>query len=61
MLDWIVGRITDLLIAFVIATAVMWYALVEYPEIFPQHVVSYWESVIPSAAQQTHTAQVQPQ
>lgn len=47
MFKWMVSRVTDLLIAFTLATLLVWFGLIKYPELFPQRLAQYWSAVTP--------------
>lgn len=55
MLKWLTNWITDLLAAVTLATLLLGYAAVAYPEYFPQHLAHYWSA---AKVNTTHTAAV---
>jgi hypothetical protein len=62
---WFVNCVTDLLIAFILATLLLFYTAVTHPEFFPQRFFHYWavakpESVSTVPAQISVVTQVQP-
>jgi hypothetical protein len=62
MFKWVVGRVTDILLAFVVVTVLLWYGASHYPEFFPRQFFHYWSVVTPdSGLQATTTAQVHDQ
>ncbi len=66
MFKWFVSRVTDVLIAFALATLLLWYGAVTRPEFFPQRFFQYWTVATPQTApnvapgQVSAVAQVQP-
>ncbi|EIJ35899.1 hypothetical protein [Thiothrix nivea] len=42
MFKWVVNSVTDTLIAFILATVLLWYGAVSYPEFFPKSFHQYW-------------------
>ena len=42
MFKWFVSSVTDILIAFTLATLLLLYGAVSHPELFPQRFFQYW-------------------
>jgi hypothetical protein len=55
---WFVSSVTDILIAFALATLLLLYGVMSHPEVFPQHFFKYWTVTNPYAAQETTSRQV---
>lgn len=51
MFKWVVSRVVDILIVFVLATVLLWFGATRYPEFFPQSFFQYWGGVVPSQVQ----------
>ncbi|HRJ51657.1 MAG TPA: hypothetical protein PLE99_02730 [Candidatus Thiothrix moscowensis] len=49
MFDWMVNRLIDVLLVFVLATVVLWWGAVRYPELFPAAFYHYWGVAMPVA------------
>ena len=47
VLQWFINSVTDLLIAFALATLFLFAGAVNYPEFFPQRFFQYWAVAIP--------------
>lgn len=47
MFKWVVSRVTDILIAFTLATLLLAYGAITYPEYFPQRFFRYWTLAAP--------------
>ena len=60
MFKWVINRLIDILLVFLIVSALLWYAAVNYPQFFPIQFFSYWHLPAPMTAAQTPTSQVQP-
>lgn len=60
MFKWFVSRITDILIAFTLATVLLAYAGITYPEYFPQRFFQYWTVAAPTSAPMAVAAPVPP-
>lgn len=61
MFNWIVNRVTDILLAFAVATLILGYAAYHYPELFPRQLYQYWPIAAQQAPQQSAvSANVQP-
>lgn len=50
MVKWLINSVTDLLIAFTLATLLLFVGAVNYPEFFPQRFFHYWALATPDAA-----------
>lgn len=50
MFKWVVSRVTDILIAFTLATLLLAYGAITYPEYFPQRFFRYWTLAAPEPA-----------
>jgi hypothetical protein len=62
MFKWMVGRVTDILLAFAVVTLLLWYGASHYPELFPRQFFQYWSVVAPAPVSQvTTTAKVHDQ
>lgn len=66
MFRWIVGRLTDILLAFVIATVILGYGAYRYPEFFPRQFYHYWPVAVqpkptPQATSPASNSQMQEQ
>lgn len=49
MTKWFINSVTDLLIAFTLATLLLFMVAVNYPELFPQRFFQYWAVATPDA------------
>lgn len=59
MFKWMIGRVTDILLALVVATVLLGYGASQYPEFFPHQFFQYWTVAAPTpVSQATTTAQV---
>lgn len=47
---WVVSCVTDILIAFSLATLLLWYGATSHPEFFPRSFFQYWGAVVPVSA-----------
>ncbi len=56
MFRWMVSRVTDILLAFIIATIILGYGAYRYPEFFPRQFYYYWPMVLQPKAVQTPQA-----
>ncbi|UOG93585.1 MAG: hypothetical protein L3K52_07605 [Candidatus Thiothrix sulfatifontis] len=59
MTKWLINSVTDLLIAFGLATLLLFVGSVNYPELFPQRFVQYWAGVTPNTVPAVSAATVQ--
>ncbi|MDQ5767820.1 hypothetical protein [Thiothrix subterranea] len=50
MLQWLINSVTDVLIAFALATLFLFVGAVNYPEFFPQRFFHYWVVATPEVA-----------
>jgi len=48
--QWLINSMTDVLIAFGLATVLLLVGTVNYPELFPQRFFHYWAVATPAAA-----------
>lgn len=48
--QWFIKRVTDLLIAFAVATVLLFVGAVNYPAFFPQQFFHYWTLAKPDVA-----------
>ncbi len=55
---WFVSRVTDLLIAFALATLLLLYGAFSHPEIFPQLFFQYWTVATPNSVPAAPSQQV---
>lgn len=58
MFKWFVSSVTDILIAFTLATLLLLYGAVSHPELFPQRFFQYWAVAKPDTAQEAASQQV---
>lgn len=58
MSKWFVSRVTDLLIAVVLATLLLLYGAIARPDVFPQRFFQYWAIVTPESAPEVPSSQV---
>ncbi len=58
MYKWFVSRVTDILIAFAVATLLLLYGVMRHPEVFPQRFFQYWTVTSPQSVSETNSHQV---
>ena len=62
MSKWVVKRLIDLLIVFILVSIALWYGVKHYPQFFPQRIQHYWGFLVPQTSTSATIAvsQVQP-
>ncbi|MEB4590874.1 hypothetical protein VSS37_07790 [Candidatus Thiothrix sp. Deng01] len=58
MSKWVVSRVIDILIAFTLATLLLWFGAISHPEFFPESFFQYWGSTMPASVTATKTVLV---
>lgn len=58
MFKWFVSRVTDVLIAFALATLLLLYGAFNHPEVFPPRFFQYWTVATPHSAPAATSQQV---
>lgn len=47
MFNWVINRLVDLLIVFVLATLALWFGAMRYPDMVPSAFYHYWGMAAP--------------
>ena len=58
MFKWFVSRVTDVLIAFALATLLLLYGAFSHPDVFPQRFFHYWTVATPNSVPVATSQQV---
>ncbi len=58
MFKWFVSRVTDVLIAFALATLLLLYGAFSHPDIFPRRFFDYWTVATPNSVPVAPSQQV---
>ncbi|WMP18534.1 hypothetical protein [Thiothrix lacustris] len=58
MFKWFVSSVTDILIAFTLATLLLLYGAMSHPEMFPQRFFQYWTLTSPHSVPEPPSQQI---